>query len=99
VLLTSLVVPLSALAFGTSFGGRIVAWIPCLSPLGPAIFITIVPAGVFPVTYIWAPGTIGLPPTHIGQQILGVADTIFGCKVGVVPLVGQRIQLDGVSSI
>ncbi len=95
LLAASFFAPLSVLAFG-SFGGRIIAWTPCLSAAGPSFWITIRPAGVFPVTYIWAPGSIGLPPLHIGQQILGTADTPFVCFVGKVPFFGQRIKFDGV---
>jgi hypothetical protein len=97
-LVALLAVPSAAFALGRSFGGRIVWWEPCLSPLGPAFFITIAPAGIFPISYIWAPGSLGLPPTHIGQQILGVADAPMACLDALgLPLPGQRIQLDGVS--
>lgn len=95
-LAASLLAPLSAYALGTSFGGRIIDWEPCVSLPG-AIFILIQPAGIFPIAYFWAPGTLGLPPTHIGQQILGVADTFFGCTTPLGPRAGQRIQIDGVS--
>jgi hypothetical protein len=65
-----------------SFGGRVTSVIPCISPLGPALWISIVPAGVFPVSYIWTPATITKldgPPTHVGQQVLGLADVPFAC--------------------
>jgi len=93
----ALLVPLTAFAFGTSFGGRVLFEFPCLTPSGPGFFITILPAGLFPVSYIWAPGTVGLPPTHTGQEILGLADTPYGCSVGLAHFVSQRIQFDGVS--
>ncbi len=92
-----LLVPLYASALGTSFGGKILAITPCMSLSGPAVWIKILPAGLFPITYIWTPLTIGLPPVHVAQQILGVADIPYGCVVGKVPFVGQRIQIDGVS--
>lgn len=90
-------VPLTAFALGFSFGGKVITPIPCLSPVGPAIFFTIVPAGLFPIGFIWAPGSLGIPPSHPAQQILGVADTLFGCTAGIVPLSGFRVQFDGVS--
>ena len=97
LLAVTLLAPLSASAVGKSFGGRVVLWTPCVSVLGSSFWITIRPAGVFPITYIWAPGTIGLPPVHIGQQIWGIADTPFKCFVGKFPFFGQRIQRDSVS--
>lgn len=89
--------PLSASALGISFGGTILTWKTCTFPPG-AIHITIKPAGGSPnAAYIWVPFlTLGFPPTHIGQQILGLADISAVCTVGKVPFPGQRIQLDGV---
>lgn len=102
-LAASLLAPLAASATGASFGGRVVAMVPCLSPLGPSVWLTIVPASFYPVTsFIWTPLTITYlagPITHIGQQVLGVADTPFSCFVGKVPFFGQRIQLMGTSAI
>ena len=93
-------------AKGLSFGGRVVAAIPCLSDLGPSYWVTIAPA---PATkqpfYIWTPETLrGItppgapplfppitgpdvpPPTHPGQEILGIADAPFWCCLpGEVP--------------
>lgn len=83
----------------TSFGGRIAAVIPCTAGL----WITIVPAGVFPVSYIWTPATITYtagPPRNIGQQVLGTADIPFVCFYGSptpVPLYGLRMQMVGTS--
>lgn len=96
-----LLAPLSASALGISFGGRIVTMTACL--LGGFIHIDIVPAagGSPNISYIWTPGTIGLPPVHPGQAILGVGDVPIVCAValGAHPIfwAGQRIQLDGVS--
>ncbi len=64
--LSLLVAPVtaSAAASGLSFGGKIAAFVPCLSYAGPSEFVTIVPA---PATkqpfYIWTPATLrGVPP-------------------------------------
>ncbi|HEY6020219.1 MAG TPA: hypothetical protein VIY48_10045 [Candidatus Paceibacterota bacterium] len=101
VIAASLLAPLSAYALGTSFGGRIVAAVPCLSPLGPSIWFTIVPSSLYPVfSFIWTPATVTYlagPPRNPGQQVLGVADTAFACKVGIVPFFGQRVQIIGTS--
>lgn len=103
MLIASLLAPVPALALGTSFGGRIVTWVPCLSSFGPSVWFTIVPASLYPVVnFIWTPATITFlagPPTHIGQQVLGVADVPFACFVGKVPFFGQRIQTIGTSAI
>ncbi len=86
-----------------SFGGRIIAAIPCVSGLGPSIFVTIRPAGVFAPTYIWTPLTITKltgPPRTIGQQILGRADIPFACFIPTVPPIffyGLRMQTVGTS--
>jgi hypothetical protein len=75
---------------GTSFGGRVTIINPCLSPAGPAVWITITPS---PATkqplYIWTAATMrGVPPSSpdpapsiIGQEVIGVADTLFYCCV------------------
>lgn len=86
-----------------SFGGRIVGVIPCVSGLGPSLFVTIKPAGVFAPTYIWTPATITRlagPPRTIGQQILGRADIPFVCVIPAkvpIPLYGLRMQVVGTS--
>jgi hypothetical protein len=63
--LTLLVTPASASAAvsGLSFGGKIAAFVPCLSYSGPAQFVTIVPAPATKQTfYIWTPMTLrGVP--------------------------------------
>ena len=98
-------------ALGVGFGGRVVSVIPCLSPLGPAFQINIIPAPKSQVSYIYLlpPATITYrngPPTHPGQSILGVADIPFTCFIpsgflGLfpIPLVGQRIQMIGTSAL
>jgi len=101
--------PLRTYALGTSFGGKITTIIPCISALGPSLFVSIIPAGVFQTNYIWTPATLTYsagPPTHPGQQILGVADTPFTCFIPSpfpfippIPLVGQRMQFIGTSAI
>lgn len=87
----------------TSFGGRIVSVIPCS---GGMLHVTIVPAGLFPVQYIWTPFTITKlygPPLHPGQQLLGLADVPFVCFIGggffssPVPLYGLRMTTVGTS--
>jgi hypothetical protein len=64
-----------------SFGGQVIASIPCISPLGPSFWVTIKPAGLMPTEYIWTPITITkiIPPIHSGQQILGLADIPYAC--------------------
>ncbi len=98
--------PLSASAIGFSFGGRIVAVVPCS---GGMRHVTIAPAGVFPVTYIWTPTTVTYSvgrPRFPGQQILGVADIPFVCFIGgggifssPIPLYGFRMQTVGTSPL
>lgn len=97
ILTAAVFVPRETYAAGLSFGGRILLITPCLSASGPSMWITIQPAGRFPITYIWAPGTLGPPPVHPGQSILGIADIPYACKVGTFFLYGQRIQRDAVS--
>jgi len=100
--------PASA-ALGTSFGGRILSVLPCLSPFGPSLQVNILPAGGVSTSYIWTPATITFlagPPNHPGQQILGVADIPFACVIPspfffipAVTLFGQRMQFIGTSAI
>ncbi len=97
-ILGSLLVPLSAAAF-FSFGGRVAVIVPCLSPSGPALWFNIAPLGAFPLFYIWAPGDIGLPPTHSFQSIIGTYDIPYACKVGPAVFSGFRLRSDGVSPI
>ena len=77
-LLAAAILLLPTVAFAqVSFGGRVVGISYCLHG---AVNITIVPAGGFPISYVWAvpPTTLTvtspfLPPTHIGQQVIGLA--------------------------
>ena len=97
-LVVLLFAPLSASAALFSFGGRVLTVTPCSSGL----HVTIFPAGVFPVSYIWTPVTITFsagPPNHPGQQILGLYDIPYVCFVGTVPLFGFRMFLVGTSLI
>lgn len=87
-----------------SFGGRVATVIPCVSGLGPSLHVTVIPFGGFPgVAYIWTPATITYsfgPPTHPGQQVLGVSDIPFVCFTPTtppVPLYGFRMQSVGTS--
>gem|GEM_PF-3150214 len=86
-----------------SFGGRVVASVPCVSSLGPSLFVTIVPAGIFAPTYIWTPLTITNtygPPRNPGQHILGLADIPFVCWIPTTPpifLYGLRMSTIGTS--
>lgn len=54
-----------------SFGGRVLSIIPCA--LG--LHVTIQPAGVFPISYIWTPATLTFlyGPPRPGVQLLGSA--------------------------
>lgn len=60
-----------------SFGGRIVSINYCIHG---AININILPAGLFPISYVWSPATLTFPPwqppNHIGQEVLGLANPI-----------------------
>lgn len=75
-------------AAGTAFGGRITLIAPCLSISGPSVWVTITPApATKQPTYIWTAATVrGVPPSSpdpapyaVGQEILGVADTLYYC--------------------
>jgi len=94
----SLLFPLSTSAF-FSFGGRVAVVVPCLSPSGPAVWFNIAPLGAFPLFYIWAPGTVGMPPNHSFQSIIGTYDIPYACKVGPAVFSGFRLRSDGVSPI
>lgn len=97
----ALMLPFSASAFGISFGGRVVTSIPCVSPLGPSLYVVTVPAGfTFVTPLIWTPATVTYsvgPPLAPGQQVLGVADVPFACSVGLVTFFGLRMQVVGTS--
>jgi hypothetical protein len=85
-----------------SFGGRIALIVPCVSGLGPSIWVKIIPAGSFPTSYIWTPLTITRlagPPTHPGQEILGLADIPYFCWIGDDFYYGRRMTMIGTSGI
>lgn len=94
---------------GFSFGGRIIAIMPCLSALGPSVWVTLKPSGLLlpPFMYIWTPATLtslvppvpSLPPRNIGQQLLGRFDIPYACVVPFPPFVfyGLRMQVMGAS--
>lgn len=89
-----------------SFGGRVVTVIPCVSGLGPSLHVTVAPFGGLPnVFYIWTPATITYsygPPSHPGQQLLGVSDIPFVCVIPAkapIPLYGLRMQSVGTSLV
>ena len=80
--------PLTALAQNFTaipFGGKVTTVLPCISPLGPSLHVTISSAriGAFgaPEMYIWTPATITKlvgPPLPKGQA-LGTADIPYFC--------------------
>lgn len=98
-------------ATGGSFGGRIIAIMPCASALGPSVWVTLLPAGPLlpPYMYIWTPATLtsvvppipSLPPRNIGQQLLGRFDIPYACVVPFPPFVfyGLRMQIMGASPV
>jgi hypothetical protein len=93
-LVAGLSAPLSAAAVGFSFGGRLVSPPVLCANIPGSYLVTILPAGVKGIFYIYTPGlTLGLPPVHPGQEILGIADVPLVCN----GLLGLRIQYDGVS--
>lgn len=88
------------IGLGLPFGGRVVSAIPCVSNAGPGFWVTLVPFGPFPVTYIWTPLTkthLMGPPRTPGQYVLGKYDIPAVCFVGKIPLVGMRMSLVGTS--
>ncbi len=73
----SLLVPFFASAYGISFGGRVVDMNFCVNG---AIQFTVLPAGKFPITYLWTPlvrhnylSPTPTKPPVFGEQILGFA--------------------------
>ncbi len=89
----------------TSFGGRIIAVVPCS---GGMLHVTILAARVVPKPefYIWTPFTatkMAGPPRNPGQQVLGLADIPFVCFIGggflssPIPLYGKRMMTVGTS--
>ena len=101
----------AGVATGGSFGGRIIAIMPCVSALGPSVWVTLKPSGFLlpPFMYIWTPATLtnivppspSLPPRNIGQQLLGRFDIPFACVVPFPPFVfyGLRMQIMGASPV
>lgn len=91
-----------------SFGGRVVTINYCLHG---AVNVVIIPAGLFPISYVWSmpPTTITatppyVPPLRIGQQVIGLAlvPSLVPCVgPGVNPPVwwGLKVIYGGVSSI
>ncbi len=102
IIIGAFLLPLSASALGISFGGKVISSIPCLSPLGPSLYVITAPAPfTFITPLIWTPATVTKligPPLVPGQQVLGLADIPFACKVGVVVFPGLRMQLVGTSA-
>jgi hypothetical protein len=97
IVAATLAVPFSATALGKPFGGRLVSPpIPCANIPG-SFLISIIPAGIIGPFYVYTPVlSLGLrPPTHPGQQILGIADAPLVCN----GILSQRIQIFGVSII
>jgi hypothetical protein len=103
ITVAALVLPFSASALGVSFGGRVISAIPCVSALGPSLYVITAPVGfTFITPLIWTPATITKsagPPRSPGQQVLGVADIPFTCKIGVAIVPGMRMQTVGTSAL
>ena len=101
----------SSAATPVSFGGRIVALLPCMSALGPSIWVQLAPSSPLypPYEYIWTPATLlsitppvpSIPPSHPGQDILGRFDIPYFCVTVAPPFFyyGLRMQTEGVSPI
>gem|GEM_PF-2746804 len=102
VLAATLLAPFSASAqaqAGLSFGGRIEFVFPCLSLLGPSMWVVIVPAPFTKIpVYVWTiatlrggppplPPSLDIPPPYAPlQEIAGIADIPFWCCIpGSVP--------------
>lgn len=102
MLLGAATLPAVAHAGLLSFGGRVVAVVPCKPGF---LWVSIISArsatpGV-PEFYIWTPFTLTFmagPPRNPGQQILGTADVPATCFVGTIPLYGLRMQMVGTSA-
>ena len=86
------------------FGGRVTSSVPCISGIGPSLWVTIAPFGLpgtIPFSFIWTPLTLSstippvpsIPPTHAGLQILGTYKPfgVMGCLIGKVPVYGWRM--------
>lgn len=97
----------SAAAGLRSFGGRVLAVVPCVSPLGPSIWATVVqppPKQPSVIPVIWTPATITRlwgPPKNPGQQILGTFDTPIACVLNPIlpPFIGFRMTEVGTSLV
>ncbi len=103
----SLSIPLFAFAaFGLPFGGRISVIIPCTNG---ALYVIVQSARLIdplaPEPYIWTPATLTFlsgPPSHPGQEILGVATIPYVCLTTTVPslpLPGLLMQIIGTSPL
>lgn len=88
-----------------SFGGKVISVVPCS---GGMLHVTIIPAGIQPITYIWTPLTITKlvgPPVAPGMQVLGLYDVPFVCFLKIsrffgntfIPLFGFRMTTVGTS--
>ncbi len=86
-----------------SFGGRISYYYPaCLNGGIYTLVLSARPPYLAPLPYIWTPGTIGIPPSHPGQEILGLFDIPYMCVISYYPffaLPGLRMELEQVSPI
>ena len=107
LLAAGLLAPLSASALipGVSFGGRIVSINYCVNG---AVQFTVIPAGKFPITYMWLPTTRNnmfspkpAPPPFFGQKVLGNAYPwlyfCFGPGKNPIEYVGLPVQYEGTS--
>lgn len=97
-----LTLPFSASALGVSFGGKVISSVPCMSALGPSLYVITAPAPfTFVTPLIWTSATITKligPPVSPGQQVLGVADIPYTCHVGPAVFPGLRMQMVGTSA-
>jgi len=94
-------VPEEAYATGRYFNSVLVASVPCISAMGPSLYVTTKPGPTtFLTPLIYTPFTLGnlippipsIPPTVPGSQIAGIADIPFSCMIGKVPVFGWRMQ-------